>query len=104
MSEGATVRFAPGARVKIKAQFPPGHVRTPYFTRGKEGHIAQLLGVFRDPEGLAYGARNAAAVPLYRVRFGMTELWGPGEQEGDSGEPGDGLTADIYETWLEPVA
>ncbi len=91
-------RFAPAATVRVKALFPPGHVRTPYFTRGKRGRVVEILGAFGDPERLAYGERDVPAVPLYRVRFEQAELW-----PGYAGPADDTLIADIYETWLEPA-
>lgn len=91
-------RFRPGERVRVKALFPPGHVRTPYFTRGRSGKIAGILGAFHDPEHLAYGRRVDPPVPLYRVRFEQRELW-PGYDGGES----DTLVADLFEHWLEPV-
>jgi nitrile hydratase subunit beta len=93
-----TGRFKTGERVKVKAIYPPGHVRTPWFLRGRAGEIAEVLGRFGNPEDLAYG-RPAGAVTLYRVRFAQGELW-PDAQNG----PGDTLVADIYEHWLEPAA
>jgi nitrile hydratase len=92
-----TARFRPGDRVTVRAAFPPGHVRTPFFTRGRQGAVAALAGTFGDPEALAYG-QPAAPVPLYRVRFLQTELW-----DDYAGAPGDTLLVDLYETWLEPA-
>ncbi|HET6468803.1 MAG TPA: SH3-like domain-containing protein [Geminicoccaceae bacterium] len=92
-----SARFAPGDAVCVKALFPPGHVRTPAFARGRRGVVARLLGAFENPEALAYGRRGLPPVPLYRVRFRQAELWpdyaGPAE---------DTLVADIFEHWLEP--
>jgi nitrile hydratase len=91
-----TARFAPGDPVRVKALFPPGHVRTPFFTRGKAGVVAELLGRFENPESLAYG-RRTGPVPLYRVRFRQVDLW-----PGYAGSAADTLVADLYEHWLEP--
>ena len=88
-------RFQPGDRVRVRRAFPPGHVRTPYYTRGKEGEVIAIAGTYHDPEELAYG-RGGALVPLYRVRFSQEELWGASEQ------PADDLVVDLYEHWLEP--
>lgn len=92
-------RFRPGERVRVKALFPPGHVRTPHFARGSRGEVAQVVGSFRDPEELAYGRRAGAPVHLYRVRFAQGELW-----PDYAGPPHDTLVADLYEHWLEPDA
>ena len=37
------VRFRPGDRVRVRAAYPIGHVRTPYYVRGKPGIIEGLL-------------------------------------------------------------
>ena len=92
-----TAGLAPGAPVRVKSLFPPGHVRTPYFLRGRRGRIVQLVGVFGDPEALAYGRRDAQQA-LYRVRFDQTELW-PDYR----GNKADTLIADLYDRWLEPL-
>ena len=92
-----SARFAPGARVRVRRAFPPGHVRTPYYTRGKTGEVVDLAGRFRDPEELAYGRAGERERTLYRVRFAMGELWGTAEAEGDE------LVVDLFEHWLEPA-
>lgn len=85
----------PGARVRIRADMPPGHVRTPAYLRGRQGVIERALGRFPDPERLAYGL-PASPRALYRVRFTMGELWG------DTAEaPDDLVEAEIYEHWIE---
>ena len=89
-------RFEPGDAIRVKALTPPGHVRTPWFIRGKTGEIVQRLGVFGNPESLAYGGDGRPAMPLYRVRFDQRELWpdyrGPSHDE---------VIVDIFEHWLE---
>jgi nitrile hydratase len=90
-------RFAAGAPVRVAALYPPGHVRTPWFLRGRAGAVADLLGSFRDPQSLAYG-RRGEPLPLYRVRFAQRDLW-----PDYAGAPTDTVVADIYEPWLEPV-
>ena len=91
-----SARFKDGDPVRVAALFPPGHVRTPWFLRGRQGEIAGLLGTFGNPEDLAYG-RPGRPVPLYRVRFAQPELW-----PDYAGEPADTLIADLFEHWLEP--
>ena len=88
--------FEPGSRVRIKERFPPGHIRTPYYLRGKTGVIERSVRAFRNPEALAYGLK-ADQKMLYRVRFTMDELWGQSETSQDT------LDAEIYEHWLEPA-
>ena len=77
--------------------FPPGHVRTPFYLRGKTGEIERELGYFKNPEELAYGL-NANKQKLYRVRFSMSEIWGEASETSN-----DTVDAEIYEHWLEKV-
>ena len=90
-------RFAPGDRVAVRAMYPPGHVRTPYYLRGLTGTVERVLGPFGNPEALAY-RHDPAPRPLYRVRFAMADIWG-----NDTDTPGGTLDAEIYEHWLEPA-
>lgn len=86
--------LAKGARVRIKAMSPPGHIRTPHYLRGKSGQIERVLGPFGNPEQLAYDLEARERV-LYRVRFEMAHLWNDAEAAGDT------LDAEIYEHWIE---
>lgn len=86
-----------GAPVRLKSMSPPGHVRCPWYLRGKPGVIERDLGLTGDPEALAYGADHQP-IRLYRVRFQMSDVWG------DAAEPAtDTLDAEIFENWLEPT-
>ena len=91
-------RFGPDEEVQVKALFPPGHVRTPYFARGKRGRVVEMVGLFGDPSCLAYGDKTEHPVALYRVRFDQVALW-----PDYAGQEGDSLMVDVYETWLEPA-
>ena len=93
-----SARFAVGDRVAVRAAFPPGHVRTPFFVRGKTGRVAQVLGPYRNPEELAYGRNGEPALPLYRVLFETADLW-----DNYRGAPKDTTVVDIYENWLDAV-
>jgi nitrile hydratase len=84
-------------RVQVKALTPPGHVRAPWYLRGKLGMIERPLGHFANPEQLAYGLQ-AEEKPLYRVRFTMAEIWGDAAEN-----PADTVDAEIYGHWLERV-
>lgn len=75
--------------------FPPGHVRAPFYLRGKEGTIERELGAFGNPEQLAYGL-PARQEKLYRVRFTMQEVWGAVAET-----PDDTVDAELYDHWLE---
>ena len=81
--------------VRIRSMVPPGHVRTPYYLRGKQGVIEREVGEFGNPEGLAYG-HQLSKQKLYRVRFTMAEIWGENAET-----PTDTLDAEIYEHWIE---
>lgn len=88
-------RFAPGDRVRVQALYPPGHVRTPYYARGREGVVLAVAAIHANPEELAYGRPGLPAEPVYRVRLSHAELW--------NGRAGDATIADLRESWLEPV-
>lgn len=98
-----TARFCPGDAVRVMADRPAislgrPHIRTPHYVRGKPGHIAEVMGPFRNPEGLATGGDGLPMQVLYRVRFPQGTLW-----EGYAGPAKDTLEVEIYEHWLEPV-
>jgi len=93
-----SARFAVGQTVTVRAAFPPGHVRTPFFLRGKTGRVTEVVGPYRNPEALAYGRSGEPALALYRVLFTTGDLW-----DGYDGPPQDTTVADIYENWLEPA-
>lgn len=92
-----SARFAPGQRVRVRAWYPPGHVRTPYYIRGKQGAIERVCGEFNNPEHLAYGRADDPRT-LYRVRFTQGEVWGRNAER-----PDDTIDIEIYEHWLEPA-
>jgi nitrile hydratase len=91
--------LTPGTRVRVRAAYPPGHVRTPSYVRGRCGIVESHAGEFANPEELAYGRCGEPRVSLYRVRFAQRELW-----EDYAGPAQDTLVVDIYEHWLEPAA
>ena len=87
-----------GSQVRIRMATPPGHVRTPYFVRGKTGIICDIAGYYPNPEELAYGRDGLPNKTLYRVQFKQTDLWND-----YNGKPQDSTIVDIYEHWLEPI-
>jgi len=91
-------KFAPGDEVRVRVAFPPGHVRAPYFIRGKSGVIDRIWGDYRDPEQLAYGDYDARKLTLYCVRFRQADLWADYQ-----GPAADTTHVDVYENWLEPA-
>jgi nitrile hydratase len=90
--------FAVGSRVRVRSLDPPGHIRTPYYIRGKVGVIERVLAVFPNPEERAYGQRDATKERLYRVRFLQKEVW-----PDYTGPEGDTVDVEIYQHWLEPA-
>jgi nitrile hydratase subunit beta len=85
-----------GERVRVRATFPPGHVRTPAYIRGKTGIVERVLAVFPDPEERAFGRPGLPGRRLYRVRFPQREVWP--EYAGSSA---DTVDIEIYEQWLQ---
>ncbi len=92
-------RFAPGERVHVRRADPPGHVRTPWYCRGRTGVVERICGRFANPEELAYNRDGLPARPLYRVRFACHDLW-----QDYAGNTGDAVEIEIFQHWLEPVA
>jgi nitrile hydratase len=90
-------RFAAGDPVRVRFAEPRGHCRTPYYLRGKRGMIERLIGVYPNPEELAYHRLGLPHQPLYQVKFDFGEVWGRTERNVT-------LSAAIYQHWLEPVS
>ena len=88
--------FAAGDRVTVRDDYPPGHIRTPVYVRGKQGVVTRRLGAFKNPERLAIGQDGLPKKVLYEVQFRQTDLW-PDYQ----GAATDTLLIDLYEHWLE---
>lgn len=88
--------YSIGDKVRLAVMNPPGHIRTPWYLRGKTGVIERDLGLTGDPEALAYGETGGKRIRLYRVRFDMAEVWGEGAERS-----GDTLDAEVFESWLE---
>ena len=84
-------------KVRVKSYWPPGHIRTPAYLRGKIGQIERRIGLFNNPEEAAY-RQTGAQRELVRVRFRMDEIWGAHAEWGE-----DVIEAEIYAHWLEPV-
>ena len=91
--------FAAGSRVRVREDFPPGHIRTPVYVRGKEGVVIRAFGSFPNPETLAIGRDGLPKKTLYEVRFRQKDLW-----PGYTGSDADTLDVDIYEHWLAKVS
>jgi hypothetical protein len=91
-------RFQPGDRVAVRAAYPLGHIRTPYYIRGKSGFVERLCGVYGNPEELAYARPGLPLQPLYRVRFRQGDVW-----PDYSGRAADTVDIEIFQHWLEPA-
>ena len=92
----AEPQFQAGDRVRVMEVFPLGHVRTPFYIRGKTGTIERYCGSFPNPEELAQMRDGLPAQPLYRVKFRQHDVW-PDYR----GSPADVLEVEIYQHWLE---
>jgi nitrile hydratase subunit beta len=69
--------FAPGDAVRVLKVTPPGHRRTPFYIRGKEGIVERVCGEFGNPEELGYGFDGLPKKRLYRVGFPQKRICGP---------------------------
>jgi nitrile hydratase len=87
--------LAPGVTVRVREDYPPGHIRTPVFIRGKRGVITRDFGPFDNPEITTYGLQGPQKT-LYWVRFRQIDVW-----PDYAGSDKDTLDIDIYEHWLE---
>ena len=91
-------RLEPGDRVRVREDYPMGHIRTPVYIRGKEGTVVKTLGTFPNPELLALGRDGKPAKTLYEIEFKQSELW-----PGYNGPETDTLRIDLYEHWLSRI-
>jgi nitrile hydratase len=90
-------KFAPEERVRIRGDHPPGHLRTPWYCRGKAGTVAHVLGEFVNPEEEGYGRVHGPRRALYCVRFTLHDLWAD-----YAGPEHDAVEIEIFEHWIEP--
>ena len=97
MSTGIA-KFKPGDRIRVRMDDPPGHIRTPYYIRGKVGWVERVYGEFLNPESLGHSGDGLPKKELYLVGFYQNKVW---ESYGASSQ--DRVYVDIYEHWLEPA-
>ncbi len=90
-------KFSPGEPVAVRDDYPPGHIRTPVYLRGKHGVVLRCFGEFANAEVEAYG-RKGPKRHVYKVRFVARDLWNDYK-----GAPNDAVEADLYEHWLEKL-
>jgi nitrile hydratase len=93
-----TAVFAAGDRVSVRRSYAPGHLRTPWYIRGKSGVIERVLAAFPNPEERAYGRDGLPTRTLYRVRFLQKDVW-----PDYAGDAADTVDIEIFEHWLESV-
>jgi nitrile hydratase len=82
--------------VRVRNDHPTGHNRTPRYLRGKVGIIHACRGheIFPDTNARYLGDRPQV---VYNVTFDGRELWG------DSAEPGQVLSIDLWDSYLQPA-
>jgi nitrile hydratase subunit beta len=87
--------FGVGDLVRVDDRKAVGHCRAPWYLRGHTGEVVEVLGVFRDPEKLAYHKPGVPRISLFKVRFKQSQLW-----PAYTGSPRDVLEADLTANWL----
>jgi nitrile hydratase beta subunit len=91
----ARQRFAPGDRVRVRADHVSGHVRMPGYVRGKTGIVVAQSPAYPFPDAHAHGVA-AGDEPTYDVRFQSQDLWP------DSSDPAS-VHVGIFQSYLEPA-
>jgi nitrile hydratase beta subunit len=89
-----TPRFAVGDAVVTRNVHPTTHTRLPRYARGKRGVVQLVHGPQVFPDTHAHGC-GANPQVLYNVRFEAAELWG------ESAEPRQQVSIDLWESYLE---
>jgi nitrile hydratase subunit beta len=92
-------RFKIGDPVRVKADKPPGHMRTPWYIRGKVGVIGGYLGSYWNPERSAEGEDGKPDHMVYHVHFDQARLW-----PGYNGKVSDELVVDLQDHWLDAAS
>jgi nitrile hydratase len=98
---GPAPRFAPGDRVRTRprarnALQPGGHTRLPAYAAGTTGRVILCHGCHVLPDANAHG-RGDCPEPLYTVAFAAADLWDRPEA------PGDEVTLDLWQSYLDPA-
>ncbi|WP_294222285.1 nitrile hydratase subunit beta [uncultured Shimia sp.] len=97
--EGATPKFAVGAKVKTRritrnVAVRGGHTRLPAYAAGTVGVVVLRHGAHVFPDSNAH-FNGEAAESLYAVQFSAQELWGA------EADPRDEVVLDLWESYLE---
>ena len=97
-------RLVVGQVVRIKREdsrvrWRKPHLRTPGYLFGAVGVVERFIGHFPNPEEKAFSSNQEPGTqPLYLVAFKNKDLWEGMEMHGE-----DGITAEIYQPWLDIV-
>jgi nitrile hydratase subunit beta len=91
-------KYKRGDRVRVRLEDRPGHIRTPWYIRGKTGWIERVYGEFPNPESLAHGGDGLPKRPLYLVAFNQRDVWETVQSQKDK------VLVDIYEHWLDSAS
>lgn len=86
--------FRVGDRVRVRADFVPGHVRMPGYIRGKCGVVVGVSPTYPFPDAHAHGVHARDEV-TYDVRFDSQDLWP------HAADPALVHVA-VFESYLEP--
>ncbi|MBT3701752.1 MAG: nitrile hydratase subunit beta [Alphaproteobacteria bacterium] len=89
-------RFGIGDTVRVKSLSPEGHMRTPWYIRGKVGVIGGLMGSYWNPEESAMGRDGKPDRMVYHVHFDQARLW-----PDYNGRETDQLVVDLQDHWLD---
>jgi nitrile hydratase len=89
-------RFEVGDSVRVRNVHIPGHTRCPRYLRGKIGMIRRCYGHEILPDTNAHLQSDQPQV-VYSVTFTAGEIWG------ESGDPRQLLSIDLWDSYLEPV-
>ncbi|KAL1507620.1 hypothetical protein AB1Y20_007239 [Prymnesium parvum] len=101
----ATAEFSAGDAVRVLpdapgvSQWRRPHLRVPGYLFGAVGVVERFVGVFDDPEFLAFRG-SGVPQPLYRVRFSQAAL---GWRDEGAAKP-SAVEAEVYASWLEPAS
>lgn len=88
--------FSVGDQVRVRDETPRYHHRTPQYIKSRRGRVVEFIGKYLNSETRAHGGDGLPQVPMYRVEFNMTELWGEYATSAT-----DKLWIDLYEHWIE---
>lgn len=95
----ASAAFRPGDAVRTRlparnVRVPGGHTRLPAYAAGHVGRVILCHGGHVLPDTNAHGLGECPEA-LYTVAFAAGDLWGEAEA------PGDEVTLDLWESYLE---